>query len=210
MLRGSSIASPHSHSMECTRSRPHLERVRWRQLSAEERRCRYPYGRLSARRRLRSPSGGKGMPSPRVNQVGTTAGGAGDRLICLGPIIKAGILGPALNAKSQRWALVEKDDCHRIVPHLCGALELHGFHVRTGSAEENLKVRQIPEMRNRAHVPHHGTALRTGQGLGSTLFHTGCYEGPAQADTPGIYVGMLVLPDRCATATAAARRGKSG
>jgi hypothetical protein len=56
------------------------------------------------------------MPGPRVNQVGTSAGGAGDRLVCLRPVIEAGILGPALNAKSQRWALVEKDDCHRIVP----------------------------------------------------------------------------------------------
>jgi hypothetical protein len=30
----------------------------------------------------------------------------------------------------------------------------------------------------------------------------GVYEGPAQAETPGIYVGKLVLPARCAAATA--------
>lgn len=148
------------------------------------------------------------MPGPRVNQVGTSAGGAGDRLICLRPVIEAGILGPALNAKSQRWALVEKDDCHRIVPHLRGALELHGFHVRTGSAEENLKIRQIPQMRDRAHVPQDGTTLRRGHARWRTFFHAGCYEGPAQAETPGIYVGMLLLPGRRARATTAGARLK--
>src|SRR5271165_1807499 len=84
------------------------------------------------------------MPGPRVNQVGPSAGGAGNRLVGLRAVIEAGILGPALNAMSKRWALVEKDDCHRIVPHLRGALELHRFHVRARSTEENLKIRQIP------------------------------------------------------------------
>jgi hypothetical protein len=125
------------------------------------------------------------MPGPRVNQVGTSAGGAGDRLVCLRPVIEAGIFGPALNAKSQRWALVEKDDCHRIVPHLRGALELHGFHVRTGSAEENLKIRQIPQMRDRAHVPQDGTTLRTGQARGRTFFHAGCYRRPSAGGHSG-------------------------
>jgi hypothetical protein len=142
------------------------------------------------------------MPSPRVHQVGTSAGGAADRLIGFRSVIKTGILGPPLNTKSERWALVEKDDCHRIVPHLCGAPELHGFHVRTSSAVENLNIRQIPHMRDRMHVPEGGTIRRTGQGRWRTFFHAGCYGGPAQAETPGIYVGMLVLLARCAPATA--------
>ena len=126
------------------------------------------------------------------------------------PVIEAGIFGEALNAKSQRWALVEKDGCHRIVPHLRGALELHGFHVRTGSAEENLKIRQIPRcviVRTcRRTAPHCGRVRLVGARF-SMLDVT---EGPAQADTPGIYVGMLVLPGRCARATTAGRQTQKG
>ena len=53
-------------------------------------------------------------------------------------------------------------------------------------------------------MPEDGSTLRTGQGRWRTFFHAGCYEGPAQAETPEIYVGMLVLPTRCAAATALA------
>jgi hypothetical protein len=63
-------------------------------------------------------------------------------------------------------------------------------------------------MRDRAHVPQDGTTLRRGQARWRTFFHAGCYEGPAQAETPGIYVGMLVLPGRRARATTAGARLK--
>ena len=95
-----------------------------------------------------------------------------------------------------------------IVPHLCGALELRGFYVRTGRTEENFNVRQIPQMRDRTRVLQDSTTVRTSQGRWRTFFHVGWYEGPAQAETPGIYVGMLVLPARCAAATPLGRRKK--
>ena len=38
--------------------------------------------------------------------------------------------------------------------------------------------------------------MRTGQRSWRAFFHAGCYEGPAWAEIPGIYLGMLIPPAR--------------